>query len=392
MRASGFGRTVAASIIAGELTTGWMVFSAIPAAAQTASAETLARAPYAAPFLPPPREIENGLELSGHLDVETVSAVSGGVSGAAVPTAVLQVGGALDTAAAHLWPGGRWELSLLGVKTGGDLAAVTGALQLPSNIWAPDVFRLYQLTYRQTIGPAYLRFGVMDLNYYFDTTAVAAQLANASFGISPTLTANAPIATFPNPGLGLMGDIKWGDGWSARAGIWQGNPPQLARALRDGAQYLGEIQRSWKERDGNKPFAVIKLGGWHYASSDPDQTPSTGGGYGIGECRWQGASGPELAAFLQLGVSPGKVNPVPYYLAGGTRITGMLPRRPLDILSLGVARAWLRGLADETVWEVNYSAQVGSGIYLQPDLQWIQNPGGINPDALVVGLRLHLEL
>jgi hypothetical protein len=29
---------------------------------------------------------------------------------------------------------------------------------------------------------------------------------------------------------------------------------------------------------------------------------------------------------------------------------------------------------------------------MQPGLQWIENPGGTNADALVAGLRLHLEL
>jgi porin len=362
-----------------------------PAAAD-AAAQTLAAPPYAAPFLPPPKPIARGLELSGHLDMETVSVVSGGLSNAAVPTAVLEVGGALDTAAAGLWPGGRWELGLMGIQTGGNLPEATGAVQVSSNIWAEDAFLLSRLSYRQTMGPAYLQVGIMDVNYYFDTTPVAGQLANSSFGISPTITSNAPISTFPDAGLGFMGGVECGGGWTALAGVWQGNPATTSNVERDGAMYVGEVQRRWKGQADDKPVAVLKLGAWHYASSNPELGPSTGGGYGIAEARLRSRGPLEVAVFLQGGASTAQVNPVPYYLGVGTRVIGMFADRSEDTLSLGIARAWLRGLHPETVWEANYSVQLYRGIYVQPDLQWIQNPGGNNPDALMVGLRVHLEM
>jgi len=387
------GKLRAAEQIAALLIVGAVTVQAAPAAGTTKD-QGVAAGPYAVPFLPPLRRIAPGLDVFIHLDMETVLAVSGGLSSGGVPTGVLQVGAKLDTTQANLWSGGLWELSLMEIQTGGDLAKAIGAVQIPSNIWAPDAFRLYQLSYRQAIGPAKLRFGVMDLNYYFDTTAVAGQLMNASFGISPTLTSNAPIATFPDPGLGVMGDIAWGDGWSALAGLWQGNPQDrnLSAALRGGALYLGEIRRRWGNQDDDKPGGVVKLGLWHFASAGPDEGASTGGAYGVGEARWEAGGTRGLAAFLQLGASPGEVNPVPYYLGMGARIKGLVPGREEDTLNFGVARAWLRDLQPETVWELNYSLRLYRGIYVQPDLQWVMNPGGVNPDALVAGLRVHLEM
>jgi porin len=48
----------------------------------------------------------------------------------------------------------------------------------------------------------------------------------------------------------------------------------------------------------------------------------------------------------------------------------------------------------ETVVELTYRAQISRFFVLQPDVQWVVNPG-MNPelaDALVFGLRAHLSL
>jgi len=391
-----FHRTAAAIVLAVPTAALLQVAGTLGAQAQAtavqAGDECLATAPYAAPFLPPPREIAKGLSLSGHLDMETVSTLSDRSGDAAVQTVVLQVGVSLDTASADLWRSGRLDLSLAGIKTGGDLAQASGAVQTPSNIWAPDALRLYQFSYRQGLGAASLRAGVMDLNDYFDTTPAAGQLANASFGISPTLTANAPIATYPNPGVGLMGGLDWGHGWAARLGVWQGNPPAASHLLRDGAMYITELQRTWRTEAKEPPKAFVKLGAWHYAAADAALGRSTGGGYAVAEGHRARSGGTHLAAFVQFGASPGQVNAVPYYLGIGTRISGLVSGGTHDTLSLGVARAWIRGSRPEAVWEANYAIRVHDGVYLQPDLQWIQHAGGANPGMFVLALRLHLEM
>ena len=42
---------------------------------------------------------------------------------------------------------------------------------------------------------------------------------------------------------------------------------------------------------------------------------------------------------------------------------------------------------DETMIELFYKARLGPHVVLQPDLQYISNPNGMERDSLVLGLR-----
>lgn len=349
-------------------------------------------APYNAPALPPFKTLENGLLFSGHLDLEVVGVAAGGLRRQVTSDAVLQLGGQLDTSQAGLWRGGLFEFSLMGLRTDGNLPAQTGALQTTSNNWASNFLRLYQFTYRQDVGPAFYRVGIMDVNYYFSSVGVAAQLQNASFGFVPTLTSNANIATFLNPGLGLMGGVTLGDGYALQAGVWQANPPEFSGVLHAGALALAEASKSIGALADGQPWQVFKLGVWHMRQNDPLLGPSTGGVYGISETRWDVANGPRYGAFVQLAACNGRVNALPYYLGLGLRVQRPLAGRDDDSFSIGLARANLRGQPHpETVLEATYAYKLAAGVYLQPDAQRIWHPSGVNPAATVLGARLHLE-
>ena len=232
----------------------------------------------------------------------------------------------------------------------------------------------------------------MDVNYYFATVGLAGQLLNASFGPVPTLTGNAAIATFPTPGLGLMGGAALGDGYAAQAGVWQANPPSFSHVASSGALTLLEGSKSVGTMADGQPRQLFKLGLWHMRQNDPLLGPSTGGVYAIAETRWNVPAGPRCGAFLQLGASSGETAPVPRYLGLGLRVERPFAARPDDSLSLGLARASLRGKPHaETVLELDYAYKWADGVYLQPDLQRIWHADGTGPAATVLTLRLHLE-
>ena len=352
-------------------------------------ANGLQLAPYAAPIIPPAQRLGQGLSTSLHLDAETLAVVGGSGARQAVSVAAFQAALTLDTAQAGLWSGGQFDVMLMGLRKQGNLPAVTGDVQLPSNLWAPNFLRLYQLSYRQQLGAGFVQGGIMDVNNTFDTTGVAGHLHNASFGIAPTLTSNANIATFPNPGLGLMGGLALGGGWSAQAGVWQGDPPGMNGALNRGALWIAEADHDWGK--GEAMHGVLKLGAWHMQQSDPAEGADSGGLYGVGEWRWKSASRLGWAAFVQGGWSPAASNPVRGYLGAGVRVQGLNAARPSDVLTLGVAQARLQALRSETVLEAVYSLELAPHFYLQPDLQRIQNPGGQPGTQWVAGLRVHIE-
>lgn len=360
-----------------------------PACAQLAAPD-LQLAPYAAPIAPPLQSWRAGLSTTLHLDLETLGVVGGRGARQAVSIAALQAAASLDTAQAGWWQGGQFDLMLMGLRSDGDLQTATAAVQLPSNLWAPNFLRLYQLSYRQSVGSGFVQAGIMDVNNTFDTSGVAGHLHNASFGIAPTLTANANIATFPNPGFGLMGGIDLGGDWSLQAGVWQGDPPGLSGALRRGALWIAEADHGWKLSDATTR-GTLKLGAWHLQQSNPAHGADSGGVYLVNEWRWTSMGQREWAAFVQGGYSPAASNPVPGYLGLGLRIVGLDTDRPADVLTVGMAQARLRGLRRETVIETVYSAQIAPHVYVQPDLQHIRNPGGAAGGQWVAGIRVHIE-
>jgi porin len=94
---------------------------------------------------------------------------------------------------------------------------------------------------------------------------------------------------------------------------------------------------------------------------------------------------------------------VPFQYNGGLVYTGMIPARPRDISIFGLAygnfssnyaqanQASLGGYATyELAYEFGYRINLTKFAYIQPDAQWIINPGGTGsiPNALVLGAQI----
>ena len=332
---------------------------------------------------------DSALSTSGRFDLDSQADVSGGLQSRPASSALFQWGGSLDTGVARWWPGGLIEFSIEGVRSDGNLPARTGIIQIPNNEWAPNFLRVYQLSYRQQLGAAAVRVGIMDITQYFEVSDLSSLLQNSSFGLMPTLTANLNAPTFPNPGLGAMAEYRFNPNDLARAGLWQGNPPALAGALHQGALWIGEVERDWLVPGQDSPRSDLKLGIWHDRQSDPVIGPTTSGGYVVWENRWISGM-QQWGTFILAGTSPAQVNLVTQFLAAGFTVAGPLASRPQDQFSMGVSRVNLHAPAPETVLEAVYSWQLNSAVSLQPDVQRFWHPGGIHPSALVAGLRMHL--
>ena len=94
---------------------------------------------------------------------------------------------------------------------------------------------------------------------------------------------------------------------------------------------------------------------------------------------------------------------IPFQYNGGLVYTGLIPCRPSDISIFGVAygnfssnyaqasQSTLGGYATyELVYELGYRINLTKFAYVQPDLQWVINPGGSGavPNALVLGAQI----
>jgi porin len=113
----------------------------------------------------------------------------------------------------------------------------------------------------------------------------------------------------------------------------------------------------------------------------------------------------KLRVFVRYGVAENRINQFESYFGAGIVYDGLLPYRPDDQLGLAWARvangepyrrarqAIGQPAANyETAWELTYRFALLSWLTLQPDVQYVINPGA-DPsfsDALVFGLRFEL--
>jgi porin len=292
----------------------------------------------------------------------------------------------------------------------------TGSLQGISNIEAVPSTRLYEAWLEVPApGGGTLRGGLYNFNTEFDSNEVGALFIAPEHGIGTELahTGITGPSIFPVSGLALRYQREAGP-WRMQAAVLDavpGDPDDPRRtyvSLGDGALLVGEI--------GHTSDALkITLGAWHYTIRMPDllatgpdgeplQHKGNSGAYVLASHSfWSDAeSGRGLAAFARYGMSDARVYQTGDYLGLGIVATGALPGRPHDNLglSLGAAAngsqyrsaAALSGTPvdrSELQFELAYRALLGERAYLQPELQYIVNPG-TDPtlaDCWVVGLR-----
>ena len=110
---------------------------------------------------------------------------------------------------------------------------------------------------------------------------------------------------------------------------------------------------------------------------------------------------------MRYGRAKESVNQVVSYIGAGIVVSGLLPGRPEDTLGLAVANAQngddyrnlllMAGVNSdrrEINYELTYRAQISKWLTIQPDIQYIKNPG-TEPtldDVLIFGIRIEIEL
>ncbi|MBF0406860.1 MAG: carbohydrate porin [Candidatus Riflebacteria bacterium] len=271
-----------------------------------------------------------------------------------------------------------------------------------------------------------IRFGLQDLNSEFDCTVVGWLFLNSSFGMGYEIaqTGNNGPSIFPVSSLGLRYKKERKNGFYFQTGIYDGCPgdpenhngTHIILKKEDGILMTAEtgIHRGGND-DEKTPLFKIALGGWKYTSKFDDliELDSTGnavknknnqGFYMICSKRlWQGKRNADrrISAFIRMGFANPHINQVESMLTAGAYCTNILKKK--DRLGLGIARAtngshWMKleqlsGISHddhETALEATWEIPVSENLILQPDCQWIANPGTDESlkDALSIGLNI----
>jgi len=292
-----------------------------------------------------------------------------------------------------------------------------GDLQTVSNIDAEKALRIYEFWYEQPVSAAVgLRFGLYDLNSEFDAIDTGGFFINSSHGIGPdySQSGEAGPSIFPVTSLTARFDWQISAASNLRYAILDGvpgdpdDPSKTTIDLGDGDGVLHALEYN-HVLDGGTRFGA---GAWMY-SADFERIDGGGeddgnsGIYGFVDTPLKSSDqdGFDLTAFLRYGVANDDINMLDSYLGGGIVATGLIRTRPEDQFGLAfssarvgdpamrVARLAGTVLAShETNIEFTYSTQINSWLRLQPNIQYVVNPGADKAldNALVLGIRFEM--
>src|SRR5579859_563452 len=351
----------------------------------------------------------------------------------------------LDTQRAFGWRGGTFNISAWNIRGRSISSDNLLNLQTVSGILATPTTRIWEVWYQQSFldGQFDIKLGQQSLDQEFMVSANSALFINTMMGWpmvpSADLYAGGPAYPLSSLGVRLRGQLP--GGFTVLGGVFDDNPPggpfdadsQLLGStrwggnfnLRTGALIIGEIQYALNQpSNGQMDYGAgssglpgtYKLGFW--ADTAPFPSPRfdntgmplaiTGGTplnlrnnfsiYGVADQMvWQaGGDDPRsVSVFARLMGAPGDRNLINFSVNAGITMKAPMPGRDDDSVGIGFGIAKFSPTAagfdldsgvpvrgTETFIEVTYQAQVTGWWQLQPDFQYVFNPGGgiLNPN------------
>ncbi len=352
---------------------------------------------------------------------EGLANLSGGYRRGAVYEGLLSVGVRGDLGKLVGWEGGSFLVS--GIYPHGPSLTdnYVHDFNTLSNIDANDSIRLYEMWVQQELadGKVSLRLGQILADAEFFVSDGASLFLNGAFGAIPLVSKNLNAPVFPVAAPGMR--VRWAasDSISVQAGVFDGDAGDAAQENRHGVDWnlngdngvLAITEAAYtlngeKENEGLR--GVYKLGAFFQSSQRNEAFPDVpqradAGGYIVADQQlWRkpGTKDQGLSGFFRIGGAPADRNIVPFYFDTGFNYKGLLPDREKDIAGIGFNYTKLSGNLredsgeplgshHEAILEVTYKAGVNDWLAVQPDFQYIINPGvtEIAPNAFVVGVR-----
>jgi porin len=285
-----------------------------------------------------------------------------------------------------------------------------GDFQVLSNIDAPSLTQVSEWWWEGSVLSDRFRvkLGRQDANADFNVVDVGGDFISSSFGFSPTI----PLPTFPLPTIGASFFYDVSEDLMLKFGVFDGGFDLNEFGLSEEEELFLISEFKEKFELGGKP-GDVHAGCWYHTGqfenlansgklTDPLVKNNSYGFYaGLDQMIYQERpedddSDEGLAIFFQYGWAPGDRWEAQQYYGTGAVYKGLIGGRQDDLLGVGLAHVeFSRFLADvgtETYIELFYKMQINDRLILQPDLQFIQNPSGVEKNAIAGGLRFELSL
>ena len=281
-----------------------------------------------------------------------------------------------------------------------------GDSQVLSNIDADNFTQVSEYILSQALAHNRLimKIGKQDTNNDFNVVESAGDFINSSFGIMP----NVQLPTFPDPGLGISAFMTLDRYTSISAGIFDGHSKGTKWGF-DSSFNNNPVSSSVIElslirniipftpRRGTLKLGIWRHGGDYYVHETQKLKSSNTGAYFILEQRILGDSvihSTRVNMFIQYGYAMAEINEIPHYLGMGIRVDGFSSARPDDSVGISAACTFmnptLNNIKNENVFECYYMVSLLNTLSIQPDFQYIANPGGVYDNAVVTGMRMNL--
>ena len=319
----------------------------------------------------------------------------------------------LDTGKLNWWTGGTFFVYVENMVGDGNKIndAVGGPLAPVSTLDADDFTQLSAYYYEQSLcsGKCRIKFGKHDANSEFATSNITGEFVNG--GISPP--PNIPVPTFPDPALGLLGEVIPVDWLTLRTAFYGAKLD--GRSEGDSGLFSGDLmavfEAGFTATNLQRYAGTYRFATWMSTLETAEIVASTNSNpkgysdnYGVYmlidqpvylEPSATDSSGEGLTVFFEYSWAPENRNQINEYFSTGAMYTGLIPTRDSD--EIGLAVTYMSpsenlkpdGLANnQTNFELFYKANVTPWLYIQPDVQWLQNVGGADIDAVVVGARV----
>ncbi len=366
----------------------------------------------------------------------------------------------LDTQRAFHWYGGTFNVSALQIHGQNLSEDNLYTLQTASGIESDRATRLWELWYDQKLdeeGRYDFKIGQQSLDQEFMVSQNALVFVNTMFGWPMVPSADMPGGgpAYPLSALGLRAHARPGNSWTLLAGAFTGNANQQNTSgtafPTDGLLGIAELQYSYPSlgltvRSDNKtPLArTYKVGAWYDTVKFDDQRfdntglslanpASTGvakthhGDYALyavaDQMLWidPRENDRTISVFVRpMGTPLSDRNGIDFSMNAGLTFNEPIMHRDDDTLGIGMGFAHVSGDASnldrdqrvfsnshglpirsgETFVEATYQYQVTPWWQVQPDFQYVFNPGAgvVNPkspsgqkvqDEAVFGIRMN---
>ncbi len=352
---------------------------------------------------------------------EILSNLSGGLHTGTTYEGVAELGLGINLERLAGWKDTIFYADMLYPHGEGLTQRFTGDLNDVSDIDANDSLRLFKCWVQKNFGGDRLtvRAGLLAVDEEFFLSDGASHFFNGGFGAFAVVSENIVTSLYPVSALGVRVTWKPNDAVTLRAAVFSGDVGTQAENLHntrwklsrhDGAAAFVEAEYATPAQSKALP-GTYQIGGFYDSKFFPDLSSGHDrhGEYGLyasaDQMVWRRPStgdGPAqgLDLFARAAWSPDDRSIIGHEFQAGATFTGPLPKRENDILGLGFIQSTVSSDARgtdgrrhpshrESVLEFFYRAAISEHFSVQPDLQYIFNPGATagTRDAFAVGLR-----